>query len=222
MRIFPSLISSPLLSLQTTLNSLDNHCDGYHIDVMDDHFVPNLTWGPAFVNAIRQATKLPLHVHLMVDNPADWPERLQLHTDDTLIIHYESATEEQLPSLIKLIKKQQCNVGIALNPSTPIDVLEPYIIDCDYILLMSVNPGFSGQLFIPDVLQKVIPLKQLCDKANTRCEISMDGGINLETISAVAQAGVDSVAAAAAIFFTDDYQQALKELYHQATLTQKD
>lgn len=218
MRIFPSLISSPLLSLGATLKTLNDYCDGYHLDIMDDHFVPNLTWGPAFVNAIREATLLPLHVHLMVDNPEQWPKRLTLSPQDTLIIHYESVDQSQLLTMINLIRSCQYRVGIALNPATSVDVLEPIITGIDYVLLMSVNPGFSGQKFIPEVLEKVAPLRTLCKKYNPSCEISMDGGINQQTIKLAAQAGVDSIAAAAAVFFTHDYRQALQDLYLHASV----
>ena len=106
LQIFPSLISADILNLKTVLQQLDDHCDGYHIDVMDDHFVPNLTWGPAFVNAIRKATKRPLHIHLMVDNPASWVERIALEKADTFIFHHEVIHHEVMHPLIEKVKQK--------------------------------------------------------------------------------------------------------------------
>src|SRR3990172_9915424 len=122
MTIYPSLISSDLLNLAATLSLFDDHCDGYHLDVMDDHFVPNLTWGPAFINAIASHTKLPLNVHLMVDNPENWLNRLTLSQKDSFIFHWEALNDvEQVIALAQTIRAKGILAGLAINPKTDVE-----------------------------------------------------------------------------------------------------
>jgi len=213
--IFPSLISSDLLNLEKTIKLLDKQCDGYHIDVMDDHFVPNLTWGPAFVNAIRNATDLPMHVHLMVEDPEKWVERLELKGFDILIFHIEVflGSTKICRDLIESVKKKNWQVGIAINPDTDVEDVFEYLKDIDHVLLMSVQPGFSGQKFIPEVLQKVEPiLKKRRDK-DLSFTLGMDGGIDKENIALVEDEGVDQIGIASGIFSQKDWVAALGELY---------
>ena len=215
MEIFPSLISSDLLNLEKTIKLLDKQCDGYHIDVMDDHFVPNLTWGPAFVNAIRNATDLPMHVHLMVEDPEKWVERLELKGFDILIFHIEVflGSTKICRDLIESVKKKNWQVGIAINPDTDVEDVFEYLKDIDHVLLMSVQPGFSGQKFIPEVLQKVEPiLKKRRDK-DLSFTLGMDGGIDKENIALVEDEGVDQIGIASGIFSQKDWVAALGELY---------
>ena len=214
MKIYPSLISSDILNLRNVVKMLDPHCDGYHIDIMDDHFVPNLTWGPAFVNALRKTTELPLDVHLMVDNPEEWVSRLELKKDDFFVFHIEAVKD--CLKIIKEVKKIGCKVGIALNPATPAEQIFPFLSELDQVLIMSVNPGFSGQKFIPEVLKKADLLIKKRDLENLSFLVSMDGGIGLSNIMEVADVGVDMVGAASAIFKKDDYVAAIQELYNQA------
>lgn len=213
MKIYPSLISSDVLQLKKTIEMLDPHCDGYHIDVMDDHFVPNLTWGPVFVKAIMGATRLPVHLHLMVDNPECWIDRVALRKEDVFIFHHEAVrNEDKICALIKGIKKSGCLVGAALNPETAVEKVFPYLAFLDYILLMSVRPGFSGQKFIPEVLKKVSVLKEALAKQRRACVIGMDGGVSRENIGVLKKALVDEVGVASAIFATNDPVRAIKEL----------
>ncbi|MCK4517934.1 ribulose-phosphate 3-epimerase, partial [Candidatus Babeliales bacterium] len=168
MKIYPSLISSDLLNLDKTINQIDNYCDGFHIDVMDDHFVPNLTWGPAFVWAISEKTKLPLHVHLMVDEPEKWLDRVKLKKDDIFIFHVEAVVGWKENKVIDFIKKvtnlrakaMGCKVGVAINPKTPVESIFSFLPSLDHVLIMAVEPGFSGQKFMPEVLEKVAILKE--------------------------------------------------------------
>lgn len=214
MKIFPSLISADLLNLGTVLSNFDHHCDGYHLDVMDDHFVPNLTWGPAFINAIAQASVRPLHIHLMVQDPASWINRISLKKHDTFIFHYEAVpTTIDQEDLIKKIHAQGWHAGIALNPTTPVEHIAPIAHLLDHILIMSVQPGFSGQTFMPEVLQKIQPLLAIKTQSNTMFNIGMDGGINQHNIASLAAHGVDTIAAAAAIFHQPEPLSALKKLY---------
>lgn len=200
MEIYPSLISADLLNLETTIRALDPFCAGFHIDVMDFHFVPNLTWGPQFVCAMANITKKPLYVHLMVDNPLKWVEVLPLRNHDFFVFHFEAVTHNDILQLNQLVHSKGNNVGIAINPGTSVSNVFPYLFDLDTVLLMSVNPGFSGQSFIPSVMNKIVPLKEERDKKQASCIIAMDGGINAENIEKIAHAGVDSVAIASALF----------------------
>jgi ribulose-phosphate 3-epimerase len=203
-KIYPSLISADILNLREVIKNLDSHCEGYHIDVMDDHFVPNLTWGSAFVNAIRKETSLPIHLHLMVDNPKKWVDRVELKKDDIFIFHWE--VTQNIPEL-------DCQVGVAINPGTPVEEIYQLLEKIDHVLLMSVEPGFSGQKFMPEVVKKVAPLIDLREKNNLSFSIGMDGGVGEKNISILEKEGIDVVGVASAIFSNKNYVDALKSLY---------
>ena len=216
MEILPSLISSDLLNLQNTIKILDPYCNGYHIDIMDDHFVPNLTWGAMFANTIAKATKLPLHIHLMVDNPVVWFERLKIRSIDTFVFHIEAVnSESEIKNIIKRVKDKNFQVGIAVNPKTDIKLIFDYLSDLDHILVMSVESGFSGQKFMPQVLEKVNFLIAKRSEFNLSIKIGMDGGIGKDNIAMIASKGVDQVGVASSIFFQDDYLKSLQELYKE-------
>lgn len=213
MKIFPSIICGDLLNLEKEILRLDTVCSGYHIDVMDDHFVQNLTLGPDFVNAIAQKTKLPCQVHLMVDNPGRWPERLELKNGDTVIFHAEVFTDyKKMFGLVEKIRNKNINAGIALNPETEIFEDGLLLSKVNTILLMSVCPGFSGQKFIPETMEKVKNLvnikKRLCPGLN----ITIDGGIDKSNIKALSILGVDEFCVGSAIFSSSDPKQAIQEL----------
>jgi len=212
-KVYPSLISSDLLNLRGVIEELDRHVDGYHIDVMDDHFVPNLTWGPAFVGAMRKATDRPFHLHLMVDNPEKWLNRVELYESDIFIFHKEVFSDDQASKqFLEKVKQTRCRVGIAINPQTPVESIFSFLSDLDHLLLMSVEPGFSGQKFIEDVLAKVVSLCEYRDKHSYKFSIGMDGGINLENLKLLAEAGVDEVGVASAIFSAPDPVAVIKEM----------
>jgi len=219
MKIYPSLISADLLNLEKVLKNLDDRCDGYHIDVMDDHFVPNLTWGPAFADAILKASNLPIHLHLMVDNPEKWVGRVNLKKDDTFVFHHEVYRDVlKIKDLIFKIKSSNCKVGVAINPETNVEEVFPYLPDLDHILIMSVKPGFSGQKFIPDVVKKVEPLIDKRKNEGFNFTVGIDGGIGASNIKIVAAAGFDEVGIASAIFSQPDYLKALADLYKKSEL----
>lgn len=215
MEIYPSLISSDLLDLRATITQLDNFCDGYHLDVMDDHFVPNLTWGPAFINAITQSTHLPLQVHLMVDNPAAWIDRLKLCINDCFVFHVEAVSLDQAGEIINRLKKKKIKVGIALNPKTPFSVVESFLSLVDQVLVMTVEPGFSGQTFIPSVLEKIDTLVSMRKDRDYFFKIGVDGGVNEENITLLKHHQVDMVGVASAIFFNTNPVEALEALYRR-------
>lgn len=231
MKIYPSLISADLLNLKQVIATLDQHCDGYHLDVMDDHFVMNLTFGPDIINAIARATKKPLHAHLMVDNPEKWPGRLKLRVGDTVIVHYESLGDNY-EKMCEEIRKKGWLVGLAINPETlredvrtlrlrsgRTDLMEPVLsltnlfAHVDMILCMTVHPGFAGQKLIPEVLAKVKDLYLLSSKISSKISIWVDGGVNLNNIRQIGESGATGVAVASAIFSQKDPIEALKKLY---------
>ncbi len=229
--LFPSLIAGNLLNLEKEISLLNPVSDGYHLDVMDFHFVPNLTWGPAFINAIAQATPLPVYVHLMVDDPEKYFDRFILRTGDTIAFHIESClttpvacnikTGSICPSLIDytyiqelitMLHQQNIRVGIAFNPSTTLDALIPIASIIDDFLLMSVKPGFSGQEFLPGSLGRLEQVKTIKQRTQASFTITMDGGINATNITQIAQHGVDACSIATGIFNIDNPVQAIQLL----------
>lgn len=203
MKIFPSLISANLLNLQATIDMIDPYVDGYHLDIMDAHFVPNLTWGPAFINALRVVTAKPFQVHLMVDNPLAWIDLLDKKEGDSFVFHAEAVTLTVIHRVLDAAKKAGWRIGLALNPATQVEMLGQHLGMLDEVLIMSVNPGFSGQSFI-DTTHKCGQITSLCEKIKVpKPLICMDGGINHANIKPLIEAGVDIVGAASAIFNGD-------------------
>lgn len=183
-----------------------------HLDIMDGHFVPNLSFGVPVVKAIRACTELPLDVHLMLDNPAEYVEPFRDAGADVLTVHAE-VLEDPRP-LLDRIRSLGAAAGLSVNPKTPIEVIEPVIDGCDLVLVMSVQPGFGGQAFDPVALDKLRWLRQhpACDAV-----LEVDGGVNQETIAAVAEAGAELLVAGTAVFGADDYTQRLAELTQLAS-----
>lgn len=202
-KIAPSILSADFLKLGAEIALLDKGgADYIHIDVMDGHFVPNLTIGPLVVKAIREATQIPFDVHLMVDNPMDLVDDFIGAGADSITLH-----AEVLPHLhrsISCLKEKGIKAAVALNPSTPLDVLEYVLSDLDMVLLMTVNPGFGGQTFIPAMMDKIHNLKAMMEKQQVYFDIQVDGGITLENISEVVKAGANIIVAGSSIFSSAD------------------
>jgi len=208
--IYPSLISADLLNLEKTIKNLDPYCAGYHLDVMDNHFVPNLTWGPAFINAINKSTTKQIWVHLMVDDAESMIRSMQLKPGSTLSFHIE--TKQEKSKLIDHIKEKKWKPSIAVSPKTDISQTFPFLPLIDQVLIMSVEPGFSGQAFMPSVLDKVSTLVQYRNEHSLSFSIAMDGGISKDNIAQLAQLGVEEFAVATAVFGAKDSVNALQEL----------
>jgi ribulose-phosphate 3-epimerase len=215
MKIYPSLVSSDVLNIRATLEKLENLCDGYHIDVMDHHFVPNLTWGYVFINAIRKESNLSLHIHLMVDNPLEWIDNLAIDKKDVVFFHIESCkSNAEINCCIKKIREKKYGVGIVYNSET--SVSEEGILEAvDYILIMSVLPGFSGQNFNGESLKKVDTLVEMRKIKNLDFKIFMDGGIDVNNIRNLVAHGVDGIGVASAIFGQGSYVDNIAELYRR-------
>ena len=176
--------------------------DWIHVDVMDGHFVPNLTMGPFIVEACRRATQLPIDVHLMVEKPENFLEAFAKAGASHLIVHVETCPE--IASTLKKIKSLGCEAGVTLNPDTPVDALEAALPLADLVLVMTVHPGYSGQAFMPDVLPKVLETRRCLDALGSPAWLEVDGGVSTATISQVREAGATAFVAANAIFHYPD------------------
>lgn len=207
--IAPSILSADFSCLAKEIKSLsDGGADMLHIDVMDGHFVPNLTFGAPVVNSIRKVTSLPFDVHLMISKPSLFIADFARAGADYITIHLEC--EEDIPYLISLIKKEKKKVGISIKPQTKIADILPYIPDIDLVLVMSVEPGFGGQSFKKESIKKIADLKEVIGKKKVL--ISVDGGINDLTAPACVCAGADILVAGSYIFKKKPYRMAIKKL----------
>jgi ribulose-phosphate 3-epimerase len=210
--IAPSILSADFSRLGDEIKAVEAAgADWIHVDVMDGHFVPNITIGPLIVEAVRRVTELPLDIHLMIENPDRYVEAFAQAggANSYVTVHPEACTH--LHRTIQAIKDQGVKAGVALNPATSLSALEWILDDVDLILVMSVNPGFGGQAFIPQALEKIRDLKSMIDAKNAPILIAVDGGINQGTIQQVSEAGASVFVAGSAIFGSPDYTHTIKK-----------
>nr|NJM01118.1 ribulose-phosphate 3-epimerase [Desulfobacula sp.] len=209
--IAPSILSADFTKLGEELKAIEKAgADWIHIDVMDGHFVPNITYGPIIVEACKRASNLVLDVHLMIEKPDRIIPEFAKAGADYISVHAEACTH--LHRSLQLIQSLGAKPGVALNPATPLSSIEYVLDQLDFILIMSVNPGFGGQKFIASSIEKIRTLSTLLKEKNLRTIIQVDGGINKDTIKAVSDAGASSFVAGSAIFHTDDYQKTISLL----------
>lgn len=207
----PSILSADLSNLAQQIRLTEmGGADWIHCDVMDGHFVPNLTFGPIVVDAVRRSTQLPVDVHLMIKNPDNLLDKFVKAGANYLTVHYEEVIH--LNRTINRIIELGCKAGVAINPSTPVKSLEDIAEFADLVLIMSVNPGFGGQSFIPNVLKKIKELVELRKKLNSKYLIEIDGGIDSKTILPALKAGADVFVAGSSIFKSDNVTAATIEL----------
>ncbi|MEH7075002.1 ribulose-phosphate 3-epimerase [Neobacillus drentensis] len=207
-KIAPSILSADFSKLGEEIIAVEKGgADYIHIDVMDGHFVPNITIGPLIVEAIRPITKLPLDVHLMIENPDQYIEAFAKAGADYITVHVEAC--RHLHRTIQNIKSYGIKAGVVLNPATPVESIQHIIGDIDMVLLMSVNPGFGGQKFIPEVLPKIRKVKEMADQKGLNIEIEIDGGVNSETARLCMEAGANVLVAGSAIYNQEDYAKAI-------------
>ena len=207
-KISPSILSSDFTRLGEEIRAVEEAgADLIHIDVMDGHFVPNITIGPLIVKAAKDITSLPLDVHLMISDPDRYIDDFVKAGADIITVHAE--TVYHLHRTIQVIKKMGVQAGVALNPATPVEMLNYILTDIDIVMIMSVNPGFGGQQFIPEAISKIEAVRKMIERKGLATEIEVDGGINEKTISRVYQAGANIFVAGSAIFLEDDYKKVI-------------
>lgn len=210
-KIAPSILSADFSRLGDEIRAIEaGGADYVHVDVMDGHFVPNITIGPLVVDAVRKVTELPLDVHLMIENPDQYIPDFAKAGADIITVHYEAVPH--LHRTVQLIHSLGKKAGVSLNPATPVSSLEVILDELDLVLLMSVNPGFGGQNFIPSCLPKIEALRKEIDRRGLNIELEIDGGVKPANIAAIASAGADVFVAGSAVFGTPDYQATIAEL----------
>jgi ribulose-phosphate 3-epimerase len=210
-RIAPSILSANFAALGEEIRKVEEAgAHLIHVDVMDGHFVPNITIGPPVVESIRKVTKLPLDVHLMISDPDKYIPAFVEAGADMLTVHAEATVH--LDRTLNFIRSQKAGVGVSINPATPISMVEQVLELADMLLIMTVNPGFGGQKFIRYTLEKVRYARQIIENRRYRCMIEVDGGIDDETLPDVIRAGADVLVAGSAIFHASDPARKVKEM----------
>ena len=211
MKIAPSILSADFSRLGDEIRAIEQGgADYVHIDVMDGHFVPNITIGPLVVAAVRRVTALPLDVHLMIENPDRYVGDFAKAGADLIVVHVEATTH--LHRTIQLIRSLGKKAGVSLNPATPLTTLDMILPDLDLVLLMTVNPGFGGQSFIESCLPKIMQLRQRIDQLGKPIELEVDGGVKIDNIERIAAAGADVFVAGSAVFGASDYAATIRQL----------
>ncbi|MDD2542050.1 MAG: ribulose-phosphate 3-epimerase [Desulfuromonadaceae bacterium] len=210
-KIAPSILSADFSRLGDEIRAVEAAgADYIHIDVMDGHFVPNITIGPLIVEAARKVTSLPLDVHLMIENPDRYIQDFAAAGADIIVVHAEAT--HHLHRSIQLVKSCGKRAGVSLNPATPLNVLDYIIDDLDLVLLMTVNPGFGGQSFIDACLPKIHSLRALLDRRGSEAELEVDGGVKPSNIALISHAGADVFVAGSAVFGASDYTATITEM----------
>jgi ribulose-phosphate 3-epimerase len=212
--IGPSILTADLLHLGDALTEAENAgIDYIHVDVMDGHYVPNITFGPVMVSTVRRGTQLPVDVHLMIDAPERFIDEFAAAGSDAITVHLEAVTH--VHAVLSQIRAHGIRAGIAINPTTSLTLLDDVLPFCDQVLIMSVNPGFGGQSFIPTALGRIERLRDAIASRDLRCDIQVDGGIKASNIGKVVSAGATMIVAGSAVFSDDvsvaDAVQALRQ-----------
>jgi ribulose-phosphate 3-epimerase len=210
-KIAPSILSADFCHLGDEIKRVEAAgADFIHVDVMDGHFVPNLTLGPPVIEFIRKATTLPLDVHLMIENPERYIDDFVSAGSDILTVHVETCPH--LHRTIQQIKEKGIKAGVTLNPSTPLSSVEEVIGDVDLLLIMSVNPGFGGQKFIPSMIDKIKRARKLIDSKGSKAMLEVDGGLKTDNMKEISNAGCDVFVAGSAIFKSKDYAETISAM----------
>ncbi|SFE48860.1 ribulose-phosphate 3-epimerase [Peptostreptococcus sp. D1] len=211
MKLAPSVLSADFANLLSSCKKVENAgCEYLHLDVMDGHFVPNITFGAPIIKSLRKDIEMVFDAHLMITDPDKFIPDLVDAGCDIITVHQEACTH--LHRTIQNIKAYNVKAGVVLNPATPIETIKHILPDVDMVLLMSVNPGFGGQKFIPEVLEKIKALKRMIDERGLDIEIEVDGGVNSQNIKALVDAGADVLVAGSAIFNSEDIDLAVMNL----------
>ncbi|MDY4561709.1 ribulose-phosphate 3-epimerase [Peptostreptococcus porci] len=211
MKLAPSVLSADFANLLNSCKKVENAgCEYLHLDVMDGHFVPNITFGAPIIKSLRKDINMVFDAHLMITDPDKFIPDLVDAGCDIITVHQEACTH--LHRTIQNIKSYNVKAGVVLNPATPVEMIKHILPDVDMVLLMSVNPGFGGQKFIPEVLEKVKTLRKMIDERGLDIEIEVDGGVNSQNIKSLVDAGADVLVAGSAIFNNEDIDLAVMNL----------
>ena len=211
MKLAPSVLSADFANLLNSCKKVENAgCEYLHLDVMDGHFVPNITFGAPIIKSLRKDINMVFDAHLMITDPDKFIPDLVDAGCDIITVHQEACTH--LHRTIQNIKSYNVKAGVVLNPATPVEMIKHILPDVDMVLLMSVNPGFGGQKFIPEVLEKVKTLRKMIDERGLDIEIEVDGGVNSQNIKSLVDAGADVLVAGSAIFNNEDIDLAVMTL----------
>ena len=217
-RIAPSILSADFGRLAEEVAAIST-ADYVHVDVMDGHFVPNLTIGPVVIEAVRRSTTLPLDVHLMIEDAERWVAAYAKAGADIIGVHAEAAPHlHRTLHQIRDLGKKPC---VVLNPHTPLEAIEWVLRDVDQVLIMSVNPGFGGQAFIPSALEKITRLRRMIDERGYNVDIEVDGGIKVDNVDLVVKAGANVIVSGSGVFSTKDYAATIAELRSRGEATRR-
>ncbi len=216
-KISPSMLSCDFSKIGDEAEKIANSgADMLHLDVMDGHFVPNITFGPPVIKSIRKRTDIVFDVHLMISEPLKYIEDFIRAGADIITFHVEC--ESDIIETIEKIKSLSCKVGLSVKPGTPVEKVFPYLDDIDMVLVMTVEPGFGGQSFMGDMCEKIVTLRKKLDEIGKTTDIQVDGGINEETVCLVAKAGANVIVAGSSVFNSDSYEKAISSLRSNAEI----
>ena len=215
-KIAPSILSADFARLGEEVEAIATAgADYIHVDVMDGHFVPNITIGPLVVDGLRKVTNKPFDVHLMIENPDLYIPEFARAGSDIITVHQEAVPH--LHRTVQLIKSLDKKAGVSINPATPVNTLESILDELDLVLVMSVNPGFGGQSFIESCLPKIAALRKMIDARGLAVELEVDGGVKADNINRIAEAGADVFVAGSAVFGSNDYRATIEALRTNAS-----
>lgn len=216
-KLAPSILSADFARLLEDVKKVEKAgCEYLHIDVMDGHFVPNITLGPAIVKSLRKDVNMVFDTHLMIENPDNYIKDFVDAGSDIIVVHVEAC--RHLHRTIQNIKSYNVKAGVALNPATPIESIKHILQDVDMVLIMTVNPGFGGQSFIENTIDKIKELKQIIDEKNLKVDIQVDGGIKPSNIHKVVEAGANIIVAGSAIFNSEDIEETVMLMRKNASV----
>jgi ribulose-phosphate 3-epimerase len=209
-RLAPSILNADFANLEKAIRAIEPFSDLIHLDVMDGHFVPNITFGPVLIESVRRVTEVPLDCHLMIYNPPEWVETFADAGSDRISFHVRAARDVE--SVLRAIRSLGCSPGLAISPEVPLHELKPFLGMIDFAIVMCVYPGFGGQKLMPEMLERVSSIKRDAAELGVEVEVEVDGGVKTDNIDKVLEAGTDTVVVGSSIFSAPDVGAAAREI----------